>query len=339
MISFARRVKARINLIFESHGMSPLPDQKLPEISFEELGRIKKQFPRPKFFIMGHARSGTTLLGRLVRLHPDVHCNWQMQFFSDRGMVADLVTPEFQSWLNHPSNRWTQDFDPTPSLLRLACDYILEQEAEKEGKWIVGDKSVNGNGGQAVEWLSSIYPDARLIYIVRDGRDTVLSKRVQLFVDQPQFLAREDRRLLEKLRSAPDAFLSNGKSIFTPRWLEDAAAKWVEDVNESIAEGRRLFKDAFHLIRFEDLIYQPVDVMTNIWTFLEAGEPGDGLEQKLHAELAKNPSAEWHESLGLKFIDGLPRGVHGGWKQVFTDADEELFKHIAGRLLEEFEYI
>ena len=41
-------------------------------ITPEELVEIRHFFPRDKFFIFGHARSGTTLLARLVRLHPEV---------------------------------------------------------------------------------------------------------------------------------------------------------------------------------------------------------------------------------------------------------------------------
>jgi len=42
----------------------------IPAITPEEVAEIKQFFPREKFFIFGHARSGTTLLLRLVRLHP-----------------------------------------------------------------------------------------------------------------------------------------------------------------------------------------------------------------------------------------------------------------------------
>ena len=44
----------------------------IPAITVEEVSEIKQFFPRQKFFIFGHARSGTTLLMRLARLHPDV---------------------------------------------------------------------------------------------------------------------------------------------------------------------------------------------------------------------------------------------------------------------------
>ncbi len=45
----------------------------IPAITPKQVAEIKQFFPREKFFIFGHARSGTTLLMRLVRLHPEVH--------------------------------------------------------------------------------------------------------------------------------------------------------------------------------------------------------------------------------------------------------------------------
>ena len=39
----------------------------IPAIMPEEVAEIKQFFPRDKFFILGHARSGTTLLMRLGR--------------------------------------------------------------------------------------------------------------------------------------------------------------------------------------------------------------------------------------------------------------------------------
>jgi hypothetical protein len=102
--------------------------------------------------------------------------------------VPYLTSAGFRGWLRHPSNKWASGWDPTPALLRISCDLLLERGAELAGKGTVGDKSPNENDAQAVLWLAAIYPDARLIYIVRDGRDTVLSKRIQAFIDQPESL-------------------------------------------------------------------------------------------------------------------------------------------------------
>ena len=124
----------------------------IPAITPEEVAEIKQFFPREKFFIFGHARSGTTLLMRLARLHPEVHCNYQAHFFTRQPLLKSLVNaPEAEEWLARKSNRWNRGRDLSPLVLRAAADFIMERDAAKVGKRIVGDKSPSSTiHGQAV---------------------------------------------------------------------------------------------------------------------------------------------------------------------------------------------
>jgi hypothetical protein len=337
-----RRIAHRLRRILQPSVASPtsLHDAAvaLKPITAEELAFVKARFARQKFFIFGHARSGTTLLARLIRLHPEVHCNWQAQFFSDRGPIPFYRSESFQRWLNHPSNRWVADSDPTTVLLRLASDYLLEQQAERTGKRVVGDKSPNGNGMRAIEWLSAVYPDASLIYIVRDGRDTILSKRVQAFIDQPQGLNRADRRVRERIIRSPDDFFDGSQSIFTEDWLQSAASQWAQDVHDCLAAGRESYGERFLWLRFEDLLEAPLEKMREIWVFLGT-QPGEGeLDRRLEMEMAENPAADWHAGQGFEFIYRIPRGVHGAWHSLFTPKDRELFERSAGTVMKELGY-
>jgi hypothetical protein len=130
----------------------------LPIITSEEIAEVRQFFPRDKFFIFGHARSGTTLLARLVRLHPEVSCNWQAHFFTRQPLLKSLVnTPEAEEWLTRKSNRWNRGGDLSTVVLRAVADFIIEREAAKEGKDIVGDKSPSSLiHGQAVRDLAAI---------------------------------------------------------------------------------------------------------------------------------------------------------------------------------------
>ena len=72
----------------------------IPAITPEEVAEIKQFFPREKFFILGHARSGTTLLMRLARLHPEVHCNYQAHFFTRPPLLSGLAADkQVEAWL------------------------------------------------------------------------------------------------------------------------------------------------------------------------------------------------------------------------------------------------
>ncbi len=111
-------------------------------ISQDEVDEVKQFFPMEKFFIFGHARSGTTVLARLIRLHPQVHCNYQAHFFTRPPLLQSLVAnKEVGEWLQRGSNRWNRGADLSPVILRVTADYIMEREARQLGKTIVGDKS------------------------------------------------------------------------------------------------------------------------------------------------------------------------------------------------------
>ncbi|MGW8251933.1 MAG: sulfotransferase, partial [Anaerolineales bacterium] len=71
-----QRLTQAINILI--NGVDSHRSQRdIPPITREEVAEIKAFFPLDKFFIFGHARSGTTLLTRLIRTHPQVHCNYQ----------------------------------------------------------------------------------------------------------------------------------------------------------------------------------------------------------------------------------------------------------------------
>src|SRR5687767_12798895 len=243
-----------------------------PDITSEEIAEIKQFFPREKFFIFGHARSGTTLLMRLLRLHPEVHCNYQAHFFTRQPLLKSLVdSPEAEEWLKRKSNRWNQGHDLSPLVLRAAADFIMERDAAKEGKMIVGDKSPSSTiHGQAVRDMHAVYPDAKLIYTVRDGRDVLISERFRNLVEESRFLKAEDKRIVEELRKDQSQFTNGTRSIFTDAFIERVAKGWVRNLQQMEDEGKRSYGKNYFSLRYEDLLAHPFDEMTKLWNFLGA---------------------------------------------------------------------
>lgn len=307
----------------------------IPAITPDEIAEIKQFFPRSKFFIFGHARSGTTLLVRLVRIHPEVHCNYQAHFFSRRPLLKSLVnTPEAEEWLTRKSNRWNHGRDLSAVMLRAAADFVMEREAIQEGKPIVGDKSpLSVIHGQAVREMASIYPDARLIYIVRDGRDVLVSERFRNFVEESKFLTGEDRRIIEELRRNQSAFGSGKRSLFTASFIRRLAAGWAEDVTQVESEARRLYPQGFLALRYEDLLEDPLTEMSKVWRFLGAKEMDAPLGKRIQEEMVSNPDEEWQSRRNEDIASFLPKGQMGNWRNLFTPDDRALFKQIAGESL------
>jgi hypothetical protein len=311
----------------------------IPAITAEDVAEIKQFFQREKFFIFGHARSGTTLLMRLIRLHPEVHCNYQGHFFTRQPLLKSLVdTPEVEEWLSRKSNRWNQGRDLSPLVLRAAADFIMERDAAKKGKRIVGDKSPSSTiHGQAVRDLHDLYPDAKLIYAVRDGRDVLISERFRNLVEESKFLKAEDKRIVEELRKDQAPFTSGTRSIFTESVIRRVASGWVKNVRETEEEGRHLFGENFYSLRYEDLLARPFDEMRRLWNFL--GVPvGESLKELITSEMSSNPDEEWQAKRNEDIASFLAKGQAGNWQRLFTAHDKKVFKEIAGEMLIQWKY-
>ena len=311
----------------------------IPGITPEEVAEVKQFFPREKFFIFGHARSGTTLLMRLVRLHPEVHCDYQAHFFTRRPLLKSLVeTAEAEEWLTRKSNRWNRGRDLSPLVLRAAADFIMERGALREGKRIVGDKSPSSTiHGQSVRDMHAVFPDAKLVYIVRDGRDVLISERFRNFVEESKFLTSEDKRIVEELRRDPDQF-NSAHSIFTETFIRRVAKGWVTNLREIEAEGKRLFGRNYFSLRYEDLLREPFIEMTRLWKFLGVKKVDKALAGKIKAEMNSNPDEEWQSERNGQIASFLPKGQAGNWQRLYTSRDKAIFKEVAGEMLVKWKY-
>ena len=312
----------------------------IPAITPEEVAEIKQFFPREKFFIFGHARSGTTLLLRLARLHPEVHGNYQAHFFTRQPLLKSLVnTPEAEEWLTRKSNRWHQERDLSPLVLRAAADFIMERDAARAGKMIVGDKSPSSTiHGQAVRDMHAVYPDAKLVYIVRDGRDVLISERFRNFVEESKFLGAEDKRIIEELRKDQTPFINGTRSIFTETFIRRVAQGWVKNLQETEDEARRLFGDHYFGLRYEDLLEMPFAEMSQLWNFLGVKKVDVSLGEKIKAEMSSNPDEEWQAERNQGIASFLPKGQAGNWSRLFTEKDKSIFKEAAGKMLVKWKY-
>lgn len=333
--SVFKRLKYAARILMIGNG-SPQAQRDVPAITCEEVEEAKAFFPLDKFFIFGHARSGTTLLTRLIRVHPQVHCNYQGHFFTRTPLLESLVDEEdIGAWLARRSNRWNQGRDLSPLVLRAAADFIMESDARRVGKsapgCVVGDKSPNSLlDGEAVRKMVKVYPDARLIFIVRDGRDAAVSHRFQAFIDRQSHLSPEDQRTRQRFSENPAPFLTGESSIFTEKGLRQAAQGWNRNVIDTDRTARQLLGSQYIHLRYEDLLAHPWDEMCSLWSFLGVDTSTSGLEESLNKELAQNPDADWQQQKAADIASSLTKGQRGTWRELFTAQDRQIFKQSAG---------
>ena len=320
-----------------------LPSQNLrdvPAISPEEVTEAREFFPLDKFFIYGHARSGTTLLTRLIRLHPEVYCNYQGHFFTRQPTLEGLVNrAEIEDWFTRRSNRWNRGRDLSPVILRAVSDYVMEREARPLGVKVVGDKSPNSIlDREAGKLTHKVYPDGKIIFIVRDGRDAALSHRFQTFIDATQHMTKADWAIRTAFERDPDPFMRGERSIFTEKGIRAAADGWVKNVQETEQAGRKIYTDQYISLRYEDLLAQPWEQMSRLWAFLSVDADLPALPEILQAELDSNPDRDWQKQKAGELVSPLQKGKSGSWRALFTERDRAVFKDAAGDLLEGWGY-
>ncbi len=312
----------------------------IPALTDEEAAEARQFFPMEKFFIFGHARAGTTVFVRLIRLHPEVHCSYQAHFFTRPPLLESLVAEkEVGAWLKRDSNRWNRGRDLSPVILRAAADMILEREARRENKCIVGDKSPNNLlDGRAVQLMHKIYPDARLVYILRDGRDTILSHRIQAFIEFPERLSHEDQHICRDFSQDPEPFRRGERSVFSEAGIQRAAEGWVHNVTQTHSLGMELYGERYLVSRYEDLLSQPWHEMSRLWKFLNASTAPAELENVVNDEMQRNPDADWQQHKAREIAVSMKKGKQGSWQEMFTARDRKVFLQVAGDTLVNWGY-
>lgn len=308
--------------------------------------------PEGVFFIVGQARSGTTWVRTALGQHPGILCRGEGRFFErdflredfERWEISD-VTPVslygalagskyLRAWLER--SVWASGRDPEEhleNLTRLAVDYFLSQNLG-EARKIVGDKTPFVHP-QFVEEIARMYPEARVIHIIRDGRDMAVSRMHHMwsFPMSEGGVYDLDPEELDK-RDRYRAGTLGDESIFTEARLSRLAGDWSAGVGKVVSDGPRLLGDHYVEVRYEELLREPVENLRRLLQFLgaDAGMADSCVEKASFERGAKRKQGLEDSSSRYR------KGVAGDWKNAFTEADRETFKKAGGGLLIQLGY-
>src|SRR5918997_19480 len=307
------------------------------------------------FFVAGEMRSGTSWLRHSLSDHPEIACGQEGSFFGrgyDReeipvytGPVSSLtralaLSRDLKTWHALPWNLWSDGYDEDlRNLSRLSVDYFLSKEVARTGRRIVGDKSPQHT--ENLDEIHEIYPDARIIHIVRDGRDVAVSAMHhwwRLSKDRGGVfeLTPEELRLRDEYAEDRQGFLASGRSIFTEGRLVQLARRWDRRTGKARRDGSTLYGERYLEIRYEDLLLDTPAVFGRVLEFLGASSEDRVIERCLRSsDFTRASSRRQGEENSASFFR---KGVVGDWRDVFTERDRELYKNLAGERLVEFGY-
>jgi hypothetical protein len=306
----------------------------------------------PVFFIVGRAKSGTSWLRSIMDSHPEVLCINEGRFFGrdyrgrggaiPRSLCGALMDSEYlKTWVKRsPWSRGEDTEEHMRNLARRVIDYFMAEKLAKTGKKFAGDKTPL-IGMEVIAEIAEIRPDAKVIHIVRDGRDVAISSVHHVWnraKDQggrndvkPEILAKRDA-----YRQDPEGFLARGESIFAEEQLAGTARNWAKLVGKASRDGRALLGDNYVEVRYEDLLERTVDETRGLLRFLGADDAEEIAQRCVELtsfERVSNRKRGQEDSSSF-----FRKGVAGDWKTVFNEDDKRAFKAAAGDALIELGY-
>jgi hypothetical protein len=207
---------------------------------------------RSLVFVIGPPRSGTTLLLDLLREHPAVAAVSEEfhRFHHDLGLF-----PHRHGESDH--FRLTAR-DALPEL-RAAYAAAIEAAAGDKPCFLVKISTLS----LQVDFIRALFPEARIVQIVRDGRDTVCSME-----DLRQAYQRE-QETPRLLGPAPDPLALEVAERFAAEPHIRGAAAWAYHVTRSHFDLRFAGFGRSLRLRYEDLLADPFETVQRALTFLE----------------------------------------------------------------------
>ena len=247
-------------------------------------------------FMVGCPRSGTTILNHLIRDELGVGFSNELQlipkYYKKMSRYGDLhqqkniknlvdhvlQEPYFKIFETSYSERFGRHLRitesmifenlPEPSLAGVVYA-VLKATADQLGKGLVGNKHLSM--GVHLDWLEEMFPNVRIIHVIRDGRDCCLS--------------------LKRMRwGHANAFA--------------AARLWREHVVQGRAFAAKHPQRCVE-VRYEDFLEDPEKEMGRLDAFLNGGAPGDRPETRfrtLRSMVRKGNGYKWKKSMKPKDI-------------------------------------
>lgn len=240
----------------------------------EESNSAGRRIHKP-IIILGCARSATTLMGRILDQHPDVTVWHELRMIWMYGNA-------------YQSHDELGRADLSPRIARH-IDRKFASCLDRSGKSRFGDKTPSNCF--RVPFVHALYPDCRIINIIRDGRHVVRSM-LKLQESKP---SKAGHRFRKRIRHTPimewPAYLPRffrtywqaavlGKPMkiwgpLPPEWKTwqnlprhlMVAEQWRTSVEASTRAGRALPSENYFEVRYETLMEKPLEVIAKVVDF------------------------------------------------------------------------
>lgn len=241
------------------------------------------------FFIVGTGRSGTNLCQKMLRLHPGIKAVTETHFLSTLAHKFGAHKIRFEEFFEVMDEHYTSDGSRKWSLMHLRergldprtfrvdfeahCQPLTEGTAREftekffdfcygEGNYLLGDKTPTY--GLEMKVLLEIFPRAKFIHLVRDGRFAAMSMQKHGGFERLINAGFPDKVKEYSYRNAQKDFSAQ------PVSLEQCIDFWARVAMLIREESGRIPPETYLEVRYEDLVLHPLRTMIRIAKFIHA---------------------------------------------------------------------
>ena len=272
------------------------------------------------FFLTGAPKSGTTWLGKLLDAHPEISCRGEARVHHFAARLVNLckgyndMLVERRNVVGEANEYPLMAWPEVQTLLRTFIENRMRVAADsmKPRFKHLGEK--DPEHGLHFKELDPLFPDARHIHIIRDGRGVFISS------------------WHHNVRTAYSHLKSTGFDEF----LDITAKQWSHQVR-STREGAKLLGGRYFELRYEDLVAEPEAWMARVLDFL--GADADPATVRACVEAASFEKLSQGRKAGEEDKASFFRkGDPNDWRSHLSDAQIRRFDALSGGLLKELGY-
>ncbi len=289
---------------------------------------IARNASNPVLFACGVPRSGTTLLQRMLNSHPDLTVANDTHFIPraleltsknlivqatnsiEISLTDELADNVFNYHRFYRTGLSESEFiaiRARASTYRELVGGVFDCIADKENKSLAGEKTPDYV--RRIRLLNRLFPDAKLIHLIRDGRNVALS-----LLDWAT--PKKGPGRIELWNESPIAVCA-----LWWKWLVDQGLEQAKGLNDSV----------YCEVKYEDLTDSPEPSVRELCDFLQL--PFDeAMLQFNKGRTSSNPD------LSAKSAWLGPKTGLRDWRRDMDAADVELFEALAGDTLQRCGY-
>ena len=221
-----------------------------------------------KIFIVGNSRSGTTMLGRILGNHPQIHTFSELHFFENLVSYSDVEKRKkwnefervklLERLLTSARDGLFSDIDPGKYTEKAKC---IDQASDSQDPVSIYSEFLNSETIEhqklipceqtprylfSADQIIKTFPDAVIVNIIRDPRDVLLSQKNKW---RRRNLGAKSIPIKEAVR----AWVNYHPFLISKLWVSS-----VRKANSLVTHEK------FISIKFEDLLRNPDKIIKNL---------------------------------------------------------------------------